>query len=1001
MSIIRIRDPDELRPVHVVMLVVLVFGLCANCWLTSAAKPSFVPAGAREWRSDSLLLAVVELLNLNYSQPTPLGVAIKTLATMTAAAVGMVVVGIIVVQRARGADRLEATDTVIDLSDAAVVPGGARRAGQHIDPIGAAQILLGLGVVWSLLSVLWSASPDFALHAAILRAGATAWAFVLAVTLNRTAVRYAVQVLVAVLAVTGLLAILYHSERNPTLRASYPVGNPILLATYLVVGLLLSVGLAMAGIRQLAAGHIRSGGVGVVGALVGIAVMAAATQLTRSRGPVVGLGVGVLLIPVLLLKRRARIAAIVVALVAIIGAGVCLFSNLDAPSRTGRNATIRVRLYAWRYALELWREKPVTGVGEGGYTLLADALAADDVRDDPAALMDRISHAHNEWLEVGAELGVLGWVLLGGGLVLTLYGGGWALSRLGGTDRWILMGLLAGLLAAVVAESSGVALRVEGFSLVFYTVVGLVWALAGRQVTWVDGVSRRPALAGGVCALAVAAGVIFAEAGRRDFGAARAMADADAALGQDRPAEAVSLLEGAADQRLRPVRRLSALRQLAGAYLEAADQTQQRCFRRAAQAAQSGADQTLNKLADADRKQCLALVQAGEAVAGRLQRAAPDGFSTGWIVAGFKRVLAGFAQADGDMVAAGQHRVAAARALERQLARHPFQPAVAAMYVSTADGALSAADAIGVLAIPLRVNRVTGAYTTALAELAGNPQLRDVIQDIPVTGANCLVLEASDWPDRWIPEKLRVLAVGFRGAGTFDKAVEALQLADKLYARLDRPAPLAVVACKAELADAMFDANPLEADQAIAVARSAQTMVPDSQPGRTLSDDLGAAMVIYELAADREDKARELARSSGQVKSDELLDAFISDAYVSLAYRVFGFMAAHDRERLARWSRRALELDDTVVAGWFLAADVALVGGDEARAVQCIRAVIERQADSRNILDLLERARRTLPDSKTIQSIDASVRAQMGLTPDQAAAGEDKNAPPAVGQNGE
>lgn len=983
MGIIRIRDPDEIRPVHVVMLVVATLALAANCWLTSAAKPTVLPDGAKEWRADSLMLAVVELLNLNYAQPTPKGVAVKSLATTCAAGIGVLIAGVVIAARSGGLDRVEQSDTVIDLGQQAGDRQTAKDSKKHIDPVAAGQLMLAVTVSWALASALWSPTPGFALNAAILFAAQAAWAFALSVVVNRRMATYIAYLLIAIVAVTGLLAILYHGERNPILRASYPIGNPILLSTYLGVGITMSLALIPQVAGDIASKRRMRGAMRLILAIIVIAIAVCACYLSYSRGPVIGVAIGALAIPFLLLNRQGKLIVSGIALTLLIAVAVLAVYGRDGASPTGRNTTIRVRLYAWSYALDLLGRHPITGLGQGGFTLQGDALAATQVERDPAALMDRISHAHNEWIQVGAELGVVGMVTMVGGLILTLYAGALAVSRRTGAQRWVLVGLVAALVSAIVAESTGVALRVEGFSLVFYTLVGLIWVLAGRDASWFDVLSRRKSFAGLALIASIAVGLVFAESGRRDFSAARAAGDAKSALENEQPAKAVELLQSRTEHRLRPVRRLTAQRLLAQAHLGFADQLQARCFRRINMAMSGSADGPLLGLAHQDRADCMAQIEKGEALVRRIQIAAPDGFSTGWIDAGLKRIRAAFAQADGDASAADLHRRSAAAALLGQLRRNPFVPAVASAYVLTAATDIELSEVLTMLAKPLRVNRIPATYADILANIEYDPRFAQQVELIKATARDCAQLDYAQWPDPWAPEKLRLIGAAYFSTNRLADAVEALQFADSLYPKLDLPAALAAASCKAERADAVFATDPTAPDKAIEIAEQARRSAPNSQPGRALQSDLDARMVIYHLAADREDHAREHAMSAGLVGDPQQIDAYLGRAYVSLGYELFNFFERRDPEPLARWSKRALELNDQQEGGWFLAADVALLTANEARAVQCIREVIKQSSDPQNIVALVERARRALPDSDAIKQISDQMREELGLPPEQ------------------
>ena len=77
MSLIRIRDPDALQPLHVVLICIVTGTLLGGFLFLSAAESQTLVDGAVEWRVDSPLRAIVQLLCLNYHFPTIHAGAIK------------------------------------------------------------------------------------------------------------------------------------------------------------------------------------------------------------------------------------------------------------------------------------------------------------------------------------------------------------------------------------------------------------------------------------------------------------------------------------------------------------------------------------------------------------------------------------------------------------------------------------------------------------------------------------------------------------------------------------------------------------------------------------------------------------------------------------------------------------------------------------------------------------------------------------------------------------
>ena len=75
--------------------------------------------------------------------------------------------------------------------------------------------------------------------------------------------------------------------------------------------------------------------------------------------------------------------------------------------------SIRSRIaYDWPYGLHLFSQKPFAGHGDGAFSFLAGQFARADQIDDPGIMRSDESywtgHAHNEFLELLADLGVFG-----------------------------------------------------------------------------------------------------------------------------------------------------------------------------------------------------------------------------------------------------------------------------------------------------------------------------------------------------------------------------------------------------------------------------------------------------------------------------------------------------------------------------------------------------------------------------------------------------------------
>jgi O-antigen ligase len=153
---------------------------------------------------------------------------------------------------------------------------------------------------------------------------------------------------------------------------------------------------------------VRVGAPAFLGALVALGALAWSMPAGTSAKPlaaVAGLMAGVAVS--LLCLRRPLAATLVAVLGTVTAAIICLrlWHSVDAPIGTRLSAASPDRFEAWRSAFEAWTSRPLFGraPGSGPYSW----IGSDGVRMD-------IEYVHNEYLQVLAELGVMGFGLLAG-----------------------------------------------------------------------------------------------------------------------------------------------------------------------------------------------------------------------------------------------------------------------------------------------------------------------------------------------------------------------------------------------------------------------------------------------------------------------------------------------------------------------------------------------------------------------------------------------------------
>ncbi|MCH9035460.1 MAG: O-antigen ligase family protein, partial [Planctomycetes bacterium] len=462
MSLLRIRDPDALRPLHVVLICIVGGTMLGGYLFLSAAESQTLIDGAVEWRVDSPLRAIVQVLCLHYQFPTIHAGAFKVFLLGLGSGLAVIALSVAFSVRSRdnedwGVD-LEAQD--VPAADVESPSGPSTPVKANALPLTTVQIMALLYLLWSFASSRWSSAPPLAVGGSVLLAIYFLWSLSLGRGLSPAAARVCTSIIIGTSTVTACVAVWYYYGRNPTLRAKFPFGNPNFLSTCLLPGILLTLVLICEKTRQAFSKWSLKNVAIMLASVVALCVGLWAMKLSGSRGPFVGLAIGLATVLFLALRGRWR-ALPAFAAMAVVIVGLFYFLSLkNAAEATARSSTIRFRLYAWRYAGEMIAQRPFRGHGQGGFVLAGDSHAINDVLHDPQVLAARIAHAHNEWLEVFVDLGLVGFVLIGAIVVLTLRSGWLALRSRPPPVRWTLIGLMSALVGLCVEEFFSVGLRV-------------------------------------------------------------------------------------------------------------------------------------------------------------------------------------------------------------------------------------------------------------------------------------------------------------------------------------------------------------------------------------------------------------------------------------------------------------------------------------------------------------------------------------------------------------
>ncbi|MBU0637551.1 MAG: O-antigen ligase family protein [Planctomycetes bacterium] len=924
--------------------------LAATYLLISPPADTGYP-GAKPWRDFSVLRSLTEVMSLGGHLRTHRGTEIKDFAFHLAAAAGLV---------------LLALRTVV--AQNLTRPRPTLKGAWFY-----AQVLLAGWVALSFVSATWSGDAALSLSQSALYALALAWAIALAWTLDEHHLPHLLIGFVAIAAVGATLCIWYHWERNPYHRPGFPIGNPGPLGACFAAAILIAVcTLLAAGRRWRQARKLPFEWPFVAVAAAALIPLIWCFVLTYSRAAMIGLLVGLLALVFLRAGRRTRWSISLVAVVLFVVLGWWMYTQrLD--QSMARGSTLRFRFYAWRYATELWMQRPISGGGAAAYTRFSGTLAARDRELDPAAFMgDWIAHAHNEMFEVFAEIGLMGGVTFVGGFVAALIAAAALLrSNLTYERRWLLIGLIAALVALLTDLMFSVGLRLAGMPAVFYTLLGVLWAACrsdaqGSELT--DTLAtvaarggpalRQPSLPRvAVATLAVLGALLAGGLALRNWSGVLHEQAAYTALAEERHSPALLHAQLAEQRLLEPVRKLFANERAVRARLGLAQAAHQRLFEQSLATSQTAsASQPVSAPQAVTLSEVIELYSAAYLAAGQLDQRAPTLQRMPAVAARCAERLADLNRSVNANLAQ-QWIQRAWRAWVRQRDINRFDVEALLALAEWPGYPIPLSDKVGMLRDALRHGFPNAQWVTVLQQLDGQRGFAEVLERYvravgpinPQTEIDLLVASRA-------PETCRLAAQWHGLHGDFAAAEryagQAALLYDPMRARFTRLFSVAL----AEQAEYALRATPLEPGRAVALSRAALEALPiiQQQKYAQMAAEYRLRLARYLLANGEEDAARAALQLA--VGDTAPFEQRLADMYVWLA-QTFVRLAADKRPPIADWLAAAIRLEPRHLRAWGWRAWTAAETNDPA-AVETVLAQARQAGLSREQLDQIARSLR-------------------------------------------
>ncbi|MCG3127912.1 MAG: hypothetical protein CHACPFDD_02785 [Phycisphaerae bacterium] len=915
---------------------VVVVGVLFATQLLISPDPQARYPGEAPWSSFSLLHRLIQLMSLGGLVASARGVEIKDLVLH----VGSAALLMLMAARAAAAARFP----------------GPRRGEWGAWMVGQL-LLLGWATV-SLTSAAWSVEPDIAAAQATIYVLYAGLAVGLAWTLEPRDLALIVWGVIGSAAVASILCIWYFCERNWQHRPGFPTGNPGVLSATLLPGIIAAACILRDRFTGRTAARPQARGPTVFVA-VALAVMLACLALTGARSALLALAAGVVGLLVFTVPPRLRWGLAGAGVTLLVVAGVYFYSTrLD--TLMARGATIRFRTYMWRYASEIWMQRPVSGAGAGAFSYLSGGLGVRDRALDPAAFMgDWAGHAHNELFEVLAEIGLLGGVTFVGAWVACVVAALEILrSPLSAERRAMVLGLLGGVLALLADMMFSVSLRLPGVPAYLFVATGAIWALGRASATETEpphsaGGRRRVALR--VCVTGAAAltslGAMVVTV--RDWEGVRAEFAAQQALRRGDASTAVAQSQRAACLLLDPIRRLYAEEWAVRARLALAEAAFAEC-----QALETAAEP--------------ASAPAGSGAAARAERLATDAYEAALALdrraptlMSMPATAARCAEMLTTMLSRGDPRTAlswyerADAAWRLQRRQSPFD-VDALLALESRYAALEAAETLEVrvelLRDALRGGLADARWQRAFERCAAEAGFPAVLNGLlaqanpidPRTGIDALVISLA-------PEAFRLAAAYHATRGEYAEAARFAARAAELYAPLKARFPELRAAGLLEQAEYEFRGAARGCGAAVELAERAIAELPRIQRQHydALAAPYRARRLLYMLAAGREADVRTALAESGAVQA--ALSAELAQHYVTLCELLVRNQPARRGEVLT-WLEAAIRLNPHDVRAWaWKCWDAA-----ERRDVAAVRARLRQAEEAGTPSEGVEQIRRSL-----------------------------------------
>jgi len=141
-----------------------------------------------------------------------------------------------------------------------------------------------------------------------------------------------------------------------------------------------------------------------------------------------------------------------------------------------QDPSINTRMLIWRTTFKMIKDKPIFGSGIGNFRMNYLDYQAQYLKENPNYIKyyTKVGEAHNEYLQIGAELGIIGlglFLLIFYFIFHTVFN--FYRRNKNGKDKLIILGLIMGITCFMIHNLFALVFRVPVLGVIFFIIVGL------------------------------------------------------------------------------------------------------------------------------------------------------------------------------------------------------------------------------------------------------------------------------------------------------------------------------------------------------------------------------------------------------------------------------------------------------------------------------------------------------------------------------------------------